>query len=178
MSDHLDLSNFPPTHPIFKMFSYEEFAAKRKSQFGYLKVDSGASVIRAQIVHKKKCYETFLEEYDANTTYLHDLKRKVTVKGCQARAAEKLTDSEILGLFQEPGVLKARFKSLRSSKHIISMIQQEKNVSNSFDNSAMYRSCGLCNVPFDCTLDNIAFCSSVDCKLMKLLLDIWYRVVS
>jgi len=49
------------------MFSYEEFAAKRKSQFGYLKVDSGASVIRAQIVHKKKCYETFLEEYDALT---------------------------------------------------------------------------------------------------------------
>ena len=198
LSDHLDLSNFPPTHPVFKIFDYDEFATKRRSQFGYLKVDSGPSIIRAHIVEKKKSYSSYLEQYDASSTTLHKpkrkntkigepersavklkrLKRKNTKKGCPSRSAKKLKDSEILGLIQKPGVLNATFRSLRSNKHLISMIQQDKSVSNSFDNSAMYRSCNLCNVPFNSTLPNIALCASVDCKLNRLLVDIWYRIVS
>lgn len=198
MSDHLDLSNFPPTHPVFNIFNYDEFATQRRSQFGYLKVDSGPSIIRAHIVEKKKSYSSYLEEYDASSTTLHKskskntkkgklarsvvklkkLKRKNTKKGCPARSAKKLKDSEIIGLIREPGILKAKFRSLRSNKHLISMIQQDKNVSNSFDNSAMYRSCNLCNVPFHCTLPNISVCASVDCKLNRLLVDIWHRLVS
>ena len=183
LSDHLDLSNFPPKHPIFKIFDYDEFATQRRSQFGYLKVDSGPSIIRAHIVEKKKSYSSYLEQYDASSTKkpvekLKRLKRSNTKKGCPSRSAKKLKDSEILGLIQKPGVLTAKFRSLRSHKHLISMIQQDKSVSNSFDNSAMYRSCNLCNVPFNSTLPNIALCRSVDCKLNRLLVDIWHRLVS
>ena len=178
LSDHLDLSNFPPTHPIFNIFDYDEFATQRRSQFGFLKVDSGPSIIRAHIVEKKKSYSTYLEQYDVTSTTLRKLKRLKKMKGCPSKSAKKLKDSEILGLIRKPGVLKAKFRSLRSNKHIISMIQQEKNVSNSFDNSAMYRSCNLCNAPFHCTLPNIGLCVSVDCKLMQLLVDIWHRLVS
>ena len=185
MSEHLDLSNFPPTHPIFNIFDYEEFANQRRSQFGFLKVDSGTSIIRAHLVEKKKSYSSYVEPYDAtdpltspHLTTLHKLIRKNTKKGMPARSAKKLKDSEILGLIRNPGVLKAKFRSLRSNKHLISMIQQEKNVTNSFDNSARYRSCNLCNLPFNCTLANADICSSSDCKRNRLLVDIWHRLVS
>ena len=115
------------------MFDYDKFAAQRRSQFGFLKVDSGSSIIRAHLVEKKKGYSSFLESYDATSTTLHKLIRKNTKKGMPARSAEKLKDSEILGLYRKPGVLKATFRSLRSNKHLISMIQQEKNVTNSFE---------------------------------------------
>ena len=132
-----------------------------------------------------KSYSSYIEQYEAisNTLLnsaekLKKLKRKNTKKGCPARSAKKITDSDLLGLIREPGVLKAKFRSLRSHKHLISMIQQDKNVSNSFDNSAMYRSCNLCNVPFNSTLPNIAHCASIDCKRNRLLVDIWHRLVS
>ena len=185
LSEHLDLSNFPRTHPVFNIFDYDKFAAQRRSQFGFLKVDSGSSIIRAHLVEKKKSYSSYLEPYDATSpltsphlTTLHKLIRKNTKKGMPARSAKKLKDSEILGLIRNPGVLKAKFRSLRSNKHLISMIQQEKNVTNSFDNSAKYRSCNLCNLPFNCTLANVDLCSSSDCKRNRLLVDIWHRLVS
>lgn len=198
LSDHLDLSNFPPSHPVFNTFDYDKFAKQRKSQFGYLKVDSGASIIRAHIVQKKKTYSSYLEPYDetcatpnkpkcGNTKKgkrtrsakeLKRLQRNNKNKGIPASAAEKLTDSEILELPLKPGVLTARFRSLRSNKHLISMIQQDKNVSSSFDNSALYRSCNLCNVPFNCTLKNIGLCVSAECKRNRHLAKIWHRLVS
>ena len=101
LSEHLDLSNFPPTHPIFNIFDYEEFASQRRSQFGFLKVDSGPSIIRAHIVEKKKSYSSYQEPYDATSpltsphlTTLRKLIRKNTKKGAPARSAKKLTDSE------------------------------------------------------------------------------------
>ena len=178
LSEHLDLSNFQPTHPVFDIFDYDEFATQRRSQFGFLKVDSGSSIIRAHLVEKKKSYSSYLEKYEAALTTLQNLVRKDTVKGMPARSAKKLKDSEIIGLLRKPGILKAKYRSLRSNKHLISMIQQEKNVTNSFDNSAKYRSCNLCNVPFNCTLPNVDICSSSDCKRNCLLVDIWHRLVS
>lgn len=163
---------------MFNIFDYDEFATQRRSQFGYLKVDSGASIIRAHLVEKKKSYSSYLEKYESTLTTLQNLVRKDTVKGMPARSAKKLKDSEIIGLLRKPGILKAKYRSLRSNKHLISMIQQEKNVTNSFDNSAKYRSCNLCNVPFNCTLPNVDICSSSDCKRNRLLVDIWHRLVS
>ena len=68
-------------------------------------------------------------------------------------------------------LIKTEFKKLSAHKHKIEMI------SNSFDNSAFYKTCGICNVPFHCTIKNIEICEDINCKLQTLLVSIWNRLL-
>ena len=58
------------------------------------------------------------------------------------------------------------------------MIGGSKTASTSFDNSAYYKTCTLCNVPFHCTLEDVKLCKSIECDLNKLLVDVWYRILN
>ena len=167
LHDKIDFSNFPKNDP--------RYSSEKKAQFGYVKVDTGSKIMHAFLGEKKKSYQLFLG--DASSPDIRSLSRKTVKKGCPGRAAEKLATKDILGLIKSPGVLKTSFNTLSSKKHIIRMIKMDKKVSNSFDNSAYYRSCGMCNIPFFCTLENISECNSIDCRRNKLLVDIWHRLV-
>jgi hypothetical protein len=137
-------------------------------------VDTSDQIIHAFIGEKKKSYSLFTNK-DINIQNLK-LQRKTVKKGCPQAAAKKIEDKEIIGLLQKPGIIKSSFNKLAAKKHKIQMIHQEKNVSNSFDNSAFYKSCGLCNVPFHCTIVNET-CSDTNCKRDKLLSSIWHRLL-
>ncbi len=169
LKDEIDFSNFPETHP--------RFSKTKKAMFGFVKVDTGADIIHAFLGEKKKSYQLFTDSSVSSVNNIENMKRKTVKKGCPVRAASKLKTKNILGLIKEPNILKAKFQKLQSKKHIISMIQQEKKVSNSFDNSAFYKSCGLCNIPFHCDLKEIEKCDYIDCKRNKLLVNIWHHLL-
>jgi hypothetical protein len=138
-------------------------------------VDTGMDIIHAFLGEKKKSYSLFT----SSSQIIQNLKleRKTVKKGCPQPAAKKITDKEIIGLLQKPGIIKTNFKKLSTHKHKIEMIHQEKAVSNSFDNSAFYKTCGICNVPFHCTIENIGICADINCKLQTLLVSIWNRLL-
>jgi hypothetical protein len=166
----IDFSNFPPNHP--------RFSEARKAMFGYVKVDTGEQIIHAFLGERKKSYQLYQNVDKYSRVDLTMLKRKIVKKGCPSRAANQIENKDILGLIKSPGIIKANFNKLQSNKHMINMIKQTKSVSNSFDNSAFYKSCGICNIPFNCTMKDIKVCKSSDCQLSKLLVDIWFRVIN
>ena len=169
LSSHIDFSNFPKDHPRFN--------EKNKAQFGFVKVDTSDDIIHAFLGEKKKSYNLFT----SNSQIIQDLKlqRKTVKKGCPQPAAKQIKDKEIIGLqsLQKPSIIKTHFNKLSVHKHKIEMISTTKAVSNSFDNSAFYKTCGVCNVPFHCTIDNISLCTDTNCKLQSLLVSIWNRLL-
>lgn len=173
LKDHIDFSNLPKDHHIFERLDYDCYAKQRKAQFGYVKIDTGVKKLRAFLGTKKKSYQLYLnnEEFVSIETLIRIAKQK----GIPARAALKLLDKDILRLLKEPSSISAEFRKLTSRKHVVSLIKQSKSVSNSFDNSAYYRSCGLCNIPFKTTLPDEATCKSMDCERLKILVDVWYN---
>lgn len=170
LQDKIDFSNFPEDHP--------RFSKLRKAMFSFVKVDTGSDIIHAFLGEKKKSYQLFTDSSVSSINNINNLIRKTVKKGCPKRAASKLKTKDILGLIKKPSILKAQFQKLQSKKHIISMIRQEKKISSSFDNSAYYKTCGLCNVPFYCTLKDIDKCDSIECRRNNLLVNIWYRLVN
>ena len=170
LEDQIDFSNFEKSH--------ERYSSSRKAMFGFVKVDTGTDIIHAFLGERKKSYQLFTDKTSPTVNSVYDLDRKTVKKGCPKGAASKLKTNDILGLIKQPGILKAQFKKLQSKRHIISMIKQEKRVSSSFDNSAFYKSCGLCNVPFFCTIKDIEICQSIDCRQNNLLVNIWHRLTS
>ena len=176
LKDHIDFSNLPQDHHIFKQLDYNKYAKERKAQFGFVKIDTGVKKMRAFLGTKKKSYQLYLN--DEEEVSIEKLLRVAKQKGIPARAALRLSNKEILELFKKPSSMSTEFRKLSSKKHVISLIKQSKSVSNSFDNSAYYRSCGLCNMPFNTTLPDEGICKSVDCERVKLLIDVWYRYVS
>ena len=137
-------------------------------------------MIHAFLGEKKKSYNLFMSKSAETVFNVREnslgLDVKATKKGCPALATKKLRTKALLGLIIEPGIVKENFKRLQSKSHIISMLHQEKMVSNSFDNSAFYKDCNMCNVPFDCSIKKIQKCRSVECKKNKLLVKIWHRI--
>ena len=177
LKSKIDFSNLPTNHKIFNTLDYDKFASQRKAQFSFVKIDTAEDVIHAFLGEKKKSYNLFFSK-NADYVYQAELVRKTTKKGCPGGAAEKLSTKALLALINEPGIVKADFNKLQSKNHNIAMIHQEKMVTNSFDSSAFYKDCKMCNVPFDCSLDNIAKCSSIDCEKNRLLVKIWHRVIN
>ena len=141
--------------------------------YRYVKIDTVAKKIRAFLGGGKKDYRLYLD--DGVAQELDVLQQKTTLKGCQAKAAKNIPDTSLLERITTPSVATASFRKLASKNHTISLIQQTKSVTNSFDNSAYYRSCGLCNIPFNTTLPDDKICRSVDCERNRLLIDVWYR---
>ena len=139
--------------------------------FGFVKVDSGSDVIHSFIGERKKSYNYFLGD---SPRVVKNLRRKILKKGCDRQAANEMRNEDILRMVKEPSIVKAKFNRLNAKAHVIRMIQQEKSVTNFFDNSAFYKDCGLCNVPFHCSLPNIEHCDSLRCKRNRLLADMWF----
>ena len=180
LKSHIDFSNLPRGHGIFKKVDYAKYATDRKAQFSFVKIDTAEKMIHAFLGEKKKSYNLFMSE-SAEADFgikrgLMELDIKTAKKGCPASAAKKLHTNDLLGLIIEPGIVKADFNKLQSKNHIISMLHQEKMVSNSFDNSAFYKDCNMCNVPFNCSIKNIQKCRSIECRKNKLLIKIWHRI--
>ena len=176
LKEKIDFSNLPPEHTIFKEIDYKKYASDRKHQFSFLKIDTAENVIHAFLGQRRKSYNLFLSKnpesvFDISET---SLDRKDVKGGCPASAAKKLSTKDLLGLINKPGIVKAKFQKLQSKNHMISMIQQEKMVSNSFDGSAFYKDCNMCNVPFDCN-PKIKKCKSVDCEKNRLFVKLWHR---
>lgn len=186
----IDFSNLAPDHNIFKILDHVKYAQERKAQFSYVKIDTSDAIIRAFLGEKKKSYNLFLSKnaewvsdplqkgYPAEAAFknlLDLLNRKTLKKGLPGKAAERISTKDLLALIGKPGVVKADFKKLQSYQHIISMIHQEKMATNSFDNSAFYKDCNMCNVPYDCDLKDISKCTSIDCEKNRLLVKIWHR---
>ena len=169
LSDVIDFSNFPKTH---KMFSNE-----RKAKFGFVKVDTAEKVVHAFTCERKKSYQLFMNTKVRDVEGL-ELERKTVKKGCPGGAARKLEDKNIISLLKDPGCLKASFNKFQSKNHSISMINQKKQVTSSFDDSAFYKNCGLCNIPFNCTLSDSEICTSVNCDRNRILSKIWCRVLN
>lgn len=176
LKSHIDFSNLPRDHSIFNSVDYVEYASDRKAQFSFVKIDTAAEVIHAFLGEKKKSYNLFMSKSAHAVFAPTELDIKAIKKGCPASAAINLRTRALLRLIIEPGILRAEFKKLQSKQHIISMIRQEKIVSNSFDNSAFYKDCNMCNVPFNCSIKKIRKCRSIECRKNKLLVKIWYRI--
>ena len=180
LKSYIDFSNLPPDHCIFDSVDYKKYASDRKAQFSFVKIDTAENVIHAFLGEKKKSYSLFMSKSADAVFDIHQdsmgLKIKAAKKGCPALAAKKMRTKALLGLIIEPGIVKTEFKKLQSKKHTISMLHQEKVVSNSFDNSAFYKDCNMCNVPFNCSIKRIHKCRSVECRKNKLLVKIWYRI--
>ena len=170
LESHIDFSNFPPQHP--------RFDSAKKAMFGYVKCDTGAKCIHAFLGEKKKSYQLFMNDSLNEVRDIYGMERKTVKKGCQHKSAEEIKTVQLLNLIRSPGIIKAPYTKLQSKNHTINMIGGTKTVSSSFDNSAFYRSCNLCNVPFSCTLKDIKKCDSIDCDLSKLCVDIWHRLIS
>lgn len=169
MSDKIDFSNFPRDHKLF--------SSDRKAKFGFVKVDTAEHVIHAFTAERKKSYQLFMNTEVRNVEDLK-LERKTVKKGCPVSMASKLEDKNILTLLKKPDYLKTSFNKLQSKNHSIRMINQKKKVSSSFDNSAYYKNCGLCNLPFNCTLTNFEICTSVNCDRNRILINIWHRILN
>ena len=168
LKPHIDFSNFPSDHP--------RLCADRKAELGYVKVDTAEQVIHSVLAEKKKSYQIYTDESVSYVAHATKLLRKDKKKGCTNRAAKKISNKKILGLPMKPSIITVDFKKLQAKRHLISMVKTTKTVSNSFDDSAYYRTCGLCNIPFNCTIPDIGNCKSLDCKLNQLLIRIWYRL--
>ena len=140
--------------------------------FGFVKVDSGSDVIHSFLGERKKSYNYFLSD---SPKFVKNLRRKILKKGCDRQAANEMRTQDLLRMVKEPSIVKAKFNRLNAKAHVIRMIHQEKSVTNSFDNSAFYKDCGLCNIPFHCTIPEIDKCDSLRCKRNRLLADMWYR---
>ena len=175
LKSHIDFSNLPRDHSIFNRVDYAKYASERKAQFSFVKIDTSEMVIHAFLGEKKKSYNLFMSK-SVHSVDSMELYIKAIKKGCPASAAKNLRIKALLGLIINPGIVKAEFKKLQSKAHVISMLQQEKMVSNSFDNSAFYKDCNMCNVPFDCSIRKIHKCRSIECQKNKLLVKIWYRI--
>ena len=96
---------------------------------------------------------------------------------CPAAAALLIPTPKVLDLLCEPGFISTKFNRLQAKNHMISMETTTKPATSSFDNSAYYRDCDLCNVPFSCKIHNIKKCESIDCKCLKVLAGIWRRLL-
>jgi hypothetical protein len=149
---------------------------RRKAMFNYVKVDTSDEIIHGFIGEKKKSYQIY-KNNSVSSVNIDEITRKIVKKGCPKKSMKQLKDKDILGLIKSPNIMKANFNKLQSKTHKISMINQTKRVSSSFDNSAFYKSCGICNVPFFCDIKDVSTCKSVECKKSKLLIDIWSKVV-
>ena len=103
--------------------------------------------------------------------------RKTLKKGLMKDAAQKLDTGDLLDLQIEPGFISSTFNRLQTNKHLISMVKCSKQATTSFDNSAYYKDCGYCNIPFFCDIVNIGKCTSLDCKRYKMLASIWRRIL-
>ena len=169
LKPHVDFSNFPADHP--------RYCSDRKAALGFVKVDTADNIIHAILAEKKKSYHLFTDKSVSQVANAIKLSRKDTLKGVKKAAVHQMTNKQILELKgKPPGIIKVNFKKLQAKRHKITMIKQTKTASNSFDDSAFYRNCDLCNIPFNCTLPNAEICTSLDCKLNKLLIDIWARL--
>ena len=168
LKPHLDFSNFPQDH--------SRFCADKKAELGYVKVDTGEQVIHAILAEKKKSYQLYTDCNTDSVADLAKLMRHNKKKGCPKRTAKKISDRDILSLKMKPGIVKVEFKKLQTKRHMISMESSTKAISNSFDDSSFYRTCGLCNIPFSCSLPNIEICTSLECKMNQLLIRIWSRL--
>ena len=76
------------------------------------------------------------------------MSRKTLKKGLMKDAAQKLETGDLLDLQIEPGFISSTFNRLQTNKHLISMVKCSKQATTSFDNSAYYKDCGYCNIPF------------------------------
>ena len=166
LEPHIDFSNFPSTHP--------RFSNSRKAQFGFVKVDTAEAVIHAFIGEKKKSYQIFTNDTISEVADLF-MERKARKKGVPSAAVTKVKDKQLLDLTCEPGLIHVEFNKLQTKSHSIKMIHQVKSLTNSFDNGSYYKNCGICTIPFNCNLENINECQSIDCDRIKLLVDIWRR---
>ena len=137
-------------------------------------VDTGADRLHAFVGEKKKSYQIWTSKHMFS---LFDLQMKTAKKGVQKAADKKIEASQILDLLTEPGFISATFNRLQAKNHVIYHVTNTKRATSSFDNSAYYKDCGYCNVPFFTDLPNIERCSSADCKQYKLLAGIWRRVL-
>ena len=169
LADVIDFSNFPKNH--------KRFSNDRKAKFGFVKVDTAEKVIHAFTSERKKSYQLFMNTKVRNVESL-ELERKTVKKGCPTAAARKLEDKNIVSLLEDPECLKASFNKFQSKNHSIRMISQTKQVTCSFDDSAYYKDCGLCNIPFNCTLSDSEICTSVNCDRNRILTKIWSRVLN
>ena len=140
----------------------------------FLQVDTGAARLHAFIGEKKKSYQIWTSH---DFTSVFDLTMKTLKKGVQKEAAKKIEPKKILDLLVEPGFISATFNRLQSKNHVISMVTNTKRATSSFDNSAYYKDCGYCNVPFFTDLVSIGRCSSSYCRRHILLAGIWRRVL-
>jgi hypothetical protein len=147
----------------------------RLNSYRYVKIDTGVKKIRAFLGRKKKDYRLYLDE--GGVQDLQDLQNETTLKGCQAGAARDISNKKMLEIVSgTPSTATASFRKLASKRHVVSLIKQTKSVTNSFDNSAYYRTCGLCNIPFNTSLPNEKICKSIDCERNRHLIDVWYRI--
>ena len=140
----------------------------------FLQVDTGAARLHAFIGEKKKSYQIWTSH---DFTSVFDLDKKTLKKGVQKEAAKKIEAKQILDLLVKPGFISATFNRLQSKNHVISMVSNTKRATSSFDNSAYYKDCGYCNVPFFTDLVNIGRCTSSYCRRHILMAGIWRRVL-
>lgn len=169
LDSYIDFSNFPSSH--------SRFSNSRKAEFGFVKVDTAEAVIHAFIGEKKKSYQIFTNQSISEVTEL-DLERKARKKGVPPSAVAKVEDKQLLDLTCEPGQIKVEYNRLQTKSHSIKMVHQVKSLTNSFDNGGYYKDCGNCAIPFHCTLKNISKCQSIDCIRIRLLVDIWRRLLT
>ena len=156
-------------------------------------MDTADAIIHAFVGEKKKSYQIFTNQSVSEVTDL-DFEKKICKKGesfdkCNCidhkiktgvphDAAAQVNSEAILRLVKEPGMIQVEFNKLQAKSHSIKMIHQTKSLTNSFDNGSSYKDCGICSVPFHCTLENITECLSVGCMINSLLVDIWIRLLT
>ena len=162
LSEHLDFSNFPSNHPRFNN--------SKKFKLGFLKVDTSAKVIHAFVAIRKKNYM-----YSTNLP-TEKSERVVKLKGIKKSSFQQVSLDDYKRTVLNGCVSRVNLKKIEKSKHKLYFSEQRKVALNSFDASSMYKDCGICTTSYVSRCKNAEICSSIDCKIKKLLLRVWSKI--
>ena len=143
-----------------------------------MKIDTAFRKILAFLGSKKKDYQLYMEAEGDGGGGVCSLDKITKKKGVRNAEANQIGDKRVLRQLRKASSTVVSYRKLESRRHVISLIKQKKTVSNSFDNSAYYRTCGLCNIPFNTTLKDENICKSVDCERAQLFIDVWYGILN
>ena len=131
MDDHMDYSNYDPTHPKFNL--------ENKAKLGKFKNELGSEKKCVRFVGlRAKCYSLNLTDKQNKSS------EKCISKGLGRVAIKnRLNFKQYADTLHNGGVIRHSFASIKSHKHNLFTVMQRKKALTHFDSKRFLLSCGI-----------------------------------